>query len=392
MTRSTGAFLDGSPIVRAPSHPGSLDGLDFAVKDLIDVAGTITGAGNPDWRAGQQPCDRSAEAVDRLLASGARLAGKTVTDELAFSLEGANAHYGTPLNPRAPDRLPGGSSSGSASAVASHAVDFALGTDTGGSVRIPASFCGLYGMRPSHGRIPLDNVFPFAASYDTIGWLARDAGTLLRVGEVLLQERAELRPARYLIATDAFALADQDVAEALMRKLPEDFRVAETITLYGGTGGDWLEAYRVLQGAEIWQTHADWIRRTHPRFGEAIAARFDDAATITAADVARWQPFREWVRGHLPDLLGADGLLIMPTSPTPALSRSASPEEIGDFYRRALTLTCVAGHAGLPQVTIPLGTVGKAPIGLSVIGAPGTDMAVLAQVARIFCLPGVGDD
>ncbi len=175
-----GAFVARPPCGRDPTGRGPLSGLTFAVKDFIDVAGCRTGGGNPDWLAGHPVAARSAAVVETLLGAGARLVGKTNMDELAFSLEGANAHYGTPVNPVCPDRLPGGSSSGSAVAVAAGLVDFALGTDTGGSVRVPASFTGIFGFRPTHGRVSTVGVAPFSPSYDTIGWLARDAALPVR--------------------------------------------------------------------------------------------------------------------------------------------------------------------------------------------------------------------
>ena len=147
---------------RDATGAGLLDGLTFALKDLIDVAGCRTGAGNPDWLARQSPAERSATVVEKTLAAGATLVGKTITDELAFSLEGRNVHYGSPINPACPDRMCGGSSSGSGVAVAAGLVDFAIGTDTGGSVRVPASFLGVFGFRPSHGAVSLDGVVPFA--------------------------------------------------------------------------------------------------------------------------------------------------------------------------------------------------------------------------------------
>src|SRR5215510_1100984 len=181
-----GAFVPGPRARLAPLGSGPLDGLTFVAKDLLDVAGHVTGGGNPHWAARQQPALKSAGVVDCLRRAGATLIGKTVTDELAFSLEGENEHHGTPINPRAPDRLPGGSSSGSAAAVASGLADLGLGTDTGGSVRVPASFCGLFGWRPSHGRIPLEGVVRFAPSYDTFGLLARDAAHLQLGAQCLL--------------------------------------------------------------------------------------------------------------------------------------------------------------------------------------------------------------
>src|SRR5262245_20843356 len=212
-TKDFGAFVPGPRARLEPLASGPLDGLAFVVKDLIDVAGHVTGGGNPDWARRQNPASKSAPVVERLLRAGATLVGKTITDELAFSLEGENEHYGTPVNPRAPDRLPGGSSSGSAVAVAAGLADFGLGTDTGGSVRVPASFCGLFGYRPSHGRLPLDGVVPFAPSYDTVGLLARDGGCLQLVAQCLLATTAVVpHGRRLLLAADAFAWAEPEVA------------------------------------------------------------------------------------------------------------------------------------------------------------------------------------
>src|SRR3954454_12128650 len=169
-----------------PTASGSLDGLSFAVKDLIDIGGHKTGCGNPTWRDTHPPASVNAVCVEQLLEAGARCVGKTVSDELAFSLLGENHFYGTPLNPKAPDRVPGGSSSGSASAVACGMADFALGTDTGGSVRVPASNCGIWGFRPSHGFISVAGVNPFAPTFDTVGILAASAEILQRAASGLL--------------------------------------------------------------------------------------------------------------------------------------------------------------------------------------------------------------
>jgi amidase len=169
-----------------PTGSGPLDGLSFAVKDLIDIGGHKTGCGNPSWRYSHPPATVNAVCVEQLLTAGARCVGKTVIDELAFSLLGENHFYGTPLNPKAPDRVPGGSSSGSASAVACGLVDFALGTDTGGSVRVPASNCGTWGLRPSHEFISVAGVNPFAPTFDTVGILASSGAVLARAASVLL--------------------------------------------------------------------------------------------------------------------------------------------------------------------------------------------------------------
>ena len=375
----SGAFAPGPRCRVAPTGSGPLDGLSFAVKDLIDIAGLVTGGGNPDWRRSHGPATRTAPAVARLLAAGAELIGRTVSDELAFSLEGANVHDGTPVNPACPDRLPGGSSSGSAVAVASRLCDFALGTDTGGSVRIPASFCGLYGFRPTHGRIPLDGVIPFAPSYDTIGWFARDGRTLAAVGEVMLGGVAPgaSAPVRFLIARDAFALAAPRVAEQLLLQAAR-FHPVDAIDVFAGEQAEFLECYRVLQGAEIWQSLGSWIEAAKPRFGPAIADRFAGAAAIAANQVAAYLPVRRRIAERLRALVPKGTALLLPTSPTIALPKDAGGEVLGEFYRAALTLTSIAGHAGLPQLSLPVASIDGCPLGLSIIGPKDDDLPLLA--------------
>ncbi|WP_454628620.1 amidase [Bradyrhizobium cenepequi] len=371
-----GAFVPGPRVTIGPTAAGPLDGLTFAVKDLIDVAGTPTGGGNPDWLKGQEPAAKSAPAVEALLGAGARLNGKTITDELAFGLEGRNAHYGMPVNPACPDRLPGGSSSGSGVAVAAGLVDFALGTDTGGSVRVPSSFVGVFGFRPTHDAVSTAGVIPFSPSYDTVGWFARDIATLNRVGDVLLP-KADVVPIRKLrLVRDAFDLAVPDVS-AELRSRSEALDISDQITLFDGAPDEWLECYRVVQCAGIWKTLGPWISSSQPRFGEAVAARFAEAASITPAEIARWTPVRASLAARVRAMLG-DGIgLVVPTAPYVALRRDAAASEFSDFYPRALTLTSIAGHAGLPQISVPAGRVDGCPVGLSIIGSPGHDRALL---------------
>jgi amidase len=171
-----------------PYQDGDLRNLTFAVKDCIDIKDKVTGCGNPTWQKTHPPATVNAICVEQVLNQGATCIGKTITDEITFSLDGENAHFGTPLNPKAPERVPGGSSSGSASAVACGLVDFALGTDTGGSIRVPASNCGIYGMRPSSGTISSAGIMPFAPSFDTAGILAKSFDILeIRVRRGILQ-------------------------------------------------------------------------------------------------------------------------------------------------------------------------------------------------------------
>jgi amidase len=376
-----GAFVPDGMCRREATARGVLDGLTFAVKDLIDVDGRRTGGGNPDWLAQQKPAARSAPAVEQALEAGATLIGKTVTDELAFSLEGRNVHHRL-VNPVCPGRLPGGSSSGSAVAVAGHLVDFALGTDTGGSVRVPANFLGLFGFRPSHGAISLDGVVPFAPSYDTVGWFARDSNTMARVGDALLpaQERPQITNLK--LADDAFALVNPPLAAELKTRAAR-LGPSGSVNVFDGKEEDYFECYRVLQGAEIWQSLGWWIAHHKPRFADDIAQRFAATAAITPDDVARYAPIRAAFQSRIEQLIPADTAVVMPITPCPALIENAPGDVIGSFYQRALTLTSVAGHCGVPQVALPLGRWQECPIGLAILGRRGSDRALLQLAAMI---------
>ena len=377
-----GAFLPGPRARLAPLASGPLDGLTFVAKDLIDVAGQVTGGGNPDWAARQAPAARSAPAVERLLRAGASLVGKTVTDELAFSLEGENAHYGTLKNPRCPNRLPGGSSSGSAVAVAAGLADLGLGTDTGGSVRVPASFCGLFGWRPSHGRVPLDGVVPFAPSYDTVGVLARDASHLRLAAQCLLgTPPATPRPCRLLFATDAFALAEPEAA-ALLQDAARSFGIADEVDIFGGRAADFLEAYATLQGLDIAGALAGFLA-SRPRFGPTIQPRFDGVRALDPAAGERWRAWRAETTVRLRALLPPGTLLLLPTAPSIAPLRFLRGAAADRFYQTALTLSSVAGHAGLPAVSLPIVALQECPLGLCALAGPGEDEALLAWTSRL---------
>jgi amidase len=361
---------------------GPLDGLTFVVKDLIDVAGHVTGAGNPDWAAGKAPAARSAPVVERLLRGGATLVGKTITDELACSLEGENHHYGTPLNPRAPDRLPGGSSSGSAVAVAAGLADLALGTDTGGSVRVPASFCGVYGYRPSHGRLPLDGVVPFAPSYDTVGLFARTAEYLYAAGHCLLgTPTVQPRVPRLLLATDALALAESEAA-AILRSAALRLGVEEEVEVFDKNAADFVDAYMTLQGLDIADALGPFLA-TDPRFGPTIQPRFDGVRSLDRAQGVRWRAWRKETSVRLHSMMLPGTFLLMPSAPSIARRRFLRGEEAGRFYDAALTLCSVAGHAGLPAVNLPIAELNDCPLGLSLLASRGEDEALLAAAMNL---------
>lgn len=374
-----GAWVPGPRCERAATAPGALAGVRLAVKDLIDVQGTLTGGGNPDWAADHAAAREDAPAVALLRAAGAHVVGKTVTDELAFSLEGENAHHGTPRNPRAPGRLPGGSSSGSAVAVAAGLADLALGTDTGGSVRVPASFCGVWGMRPTHGRIALQGVLPFAPSYDTVGWMAASGDLLAHAGSVLLgaAQCNGTRPLRLCIAEDAIALADPAVQDAL-RTAASRLGIQATARAFSEPWQEWLDGYALLQGLEIQASLGEWIRARHPRFSANIAPRFEAALALDPADGDRWRAWRRRAGERLVVALGADEAWLVPAAPTVALPLDAGDEERSRFYQRALALGALAGHAGLPQVVMPLAQAQGLAVGVSLIAGRGNDERLLA--------------
>lgn len=379
-----GAWVPAPRCERPATGRGALDGMRLAVKDLIDVQGAVTGGGNPDWMADHAAAREDAPAVALLRAAGAQLVGKTITDELAFSLEGENAHHGTPRNPRAPGRLPGGSSSGSAVAVAAGLADLALGTDTGGSVRVPASFCGVWGMRPTHGRIALQGVLPFAPSYDTVGWMAHSAELLARAGSVLLRtpQGGPVRQLRLCIAQDAIALAEPAVQVALLSAAAR-LGIRESVRAFAEPWEEWLDAYAMLQGLEIQASLGGWIRERRPRFGANIAPRFEAVLALHPAAGERWRAWRLRASERLVTALGADEAWLIPAAPTVALDHDAGNEERGAFYRHALALGALAGHAGLPQVVLPIAQAQGLPVGVSLIAGPGNDERLLALAGRI---------
>ena len=381
MKDELGAFCEETHVALKGSAAGPLSGLKFGAKDVFDIAGHKSGCGNPDWLASHAPAEATAPSVQRLLDSGADLAGKTHTDELTYSLMGENAHYGTPVNVNAPGRIPGGSSSGSAAAVAGELVDFAVGTDCGGSVRLPASFCGLYGFRPSHGRITLAGCMPLASSFDTFGWFARTPNMLARVGEVLLEETPRaMRPKQLLMAEDAFAAAGGKVTAALEGALRRvrDFVGAEQSAVIAGDGLDkCFNIFCTLQGAEIWANHRDWIERIRPSFGPGVRERFEWAATVSTEDVVEAKKHRELFSERVHNLLSDGSVLCLPTSPGIAPKRGASGQELNDFRAGAMALLCTAGLAGLPQISLPLARLEDCPLGLSLVGRRGSDMELL---------------
>jgi amidase len=383
------AFVDFDEATVANAPDGPLAGLTLAVKDIFDVAGYRTGSGNPARLAEAKPAATSAPCVATLLGAGARFVGKTHTAELAFSLDGRNEHYGTPVNPAAPGRVPGGSSSGSASAVAAGLVDIAIGSDTGGSVRAPASFCGLVGLRTTYGRIDIGGAQPLAPSLDTVGWFARTLDIYDRVGAVLLGEDASGPPlTRMIVAEDVHAMLTGDDEDAAMR--PAVARVAEHLLPAGATAlapqglSSWQQTFRTIQGFEAWLAHGAWVSRHRGDLSGPVLSRFDAASRVSETQYRDATARRAEVRKRFDVLLRDDTVIVQPTLPTIAPLMTASEADLEDFRSRALSMLCGAGLAGVPQISLPLAEVQGCPLGLSLIGPRGRDRALIGLARAIL--------
>jgi Asp-tRNA(Asn)/Glu-tRNA(Gln) amidotransferase A subunit family amidase len=361
---------------------GPLEDLTFVAKDMFDVAAHRTGAGNPTWLAEAKPARRSAEAVTSLLEAGATCVGKSHTDEFAYSLEGRNAHYGSPHNTAAPDCAPGGSSSGTAAAVAGGLVPFGLGTDTGGSIRVPSSYCGLAGLRPTHGSISLDGVVPLAPSFDTVGWIAADAAIARRVGDVLLAADSAAPPQRLAVIADAEAAVLPAIWPAFIAAAQ---RLADRLGLPLGAArlpsaklDTWLTTFRTVQSAEAHGAQGDWIAAHPGALSPECEARFAAGGAVSAADRAAAEAQRSALGQALIRMLtDPPTVLLIPSAPGTATPLDATPDELAAIRPATLRLTCVAAIGGVPALSLPLAEVDRRPLGVCLIGAPGSDRSLL---------------
>ena len=378
---SVGAWVPHGRFVIPGAGNGPLAGLRFAVKDVFDVAGHRTWAGNPAWLETHPPAGAHNPLVATLLQAGATLVGKTLTDELAYSIHGDNVHYGTPLNSAAPGRVPGGSSSGSVAAVAARLCDFALGTDTGGSTRVPASYCGVWGLRTTHGLLPRSGMVPLNPGFDTPTWFAHDAQTFLRVARCLLPDGGPDAFTGALMLEDALAEADERFhapAASVFAQLSARFHSAPVRVCGEGDSLEaWRRTYVTLSGYEAWQAHGEWIDQYKPVFGPAIAGRWDMARAVGATAAGAAYEDRQRIREHVRGLLGESGVAVLPSAASAAPSLTASAEEIDAIRARCFRITCIAGLAGLPQVSIPFTGADGLPGGISLLGPAGSDLALV---------------
>jgi amidase len=381
-------FMPFPPVKVKGAATGPLKGLSLGVKDLFDVAGYPTSAGSPHMLAMSGLKTKHAPVVRKLLDAGATFVGKTITDELAFSLNGKNAHFGSPLNGAAKTRITGGSSCGSAAAVSHGLCDIALGSDTGGSVRGPANHCGLYGLRPTHGRVSLKGAHDLAPSFDTCGWFTRDAATYGRVADVLLGQDKRPLPAkpRLLLAADCFAMLDAPVRKALapaVARLEKLYGKAASATVAPGGFEELYWAFRRLQGAEAWETDGAMISRFRPPLGPGVAERFAYSKAVSKAEVKASAAVRERFAQALAALLGRDGVLVLPTMADIAPLVTDREADLEIYRNKCLNLLCLSGLSRLPQLSMPLASRAGAPLGLSILGPSGSDRSLVRMAEEI---------
>jgi amidase len=369
-------------VAMPPSGVGALNGRSFVVKDVIDVAGSVTGAGSPALRASRPAASRSAPVVEALLRAGARCVGKARSDELAFSLVGLNERDGTPRNPRAPGHVTGGSSSGSAAAVAGGLADIGLGTDTAGSIRVPASYCGLVGIRPTHGRVAADGLVPLAPGFDTVGWLTADGALARAVGRVLLQAHAEAPPpAALAVAVDLLPDDEAAVVTAAAERWAAALGVPLSVVVLGDADR-WAHAFHLLRAAEAWEVHGGWLDRDHPDITPAVERRLRAGASVPPDDRAAARLDRDELLRRLDEVTPRNGALVVPASAGRAPALTAPEHVLEDVRRRTLRITSVASLAGVPSVAVPAAAPGL-PYGVALVGRAGDDESLLAA-AEIY--------
>ncbi|MBA0753822.1 hypothetical protein Gogos_021164, partial [Gossypium gossypioides] len=398
-----------------PKAPHPLTGLNFAVSDVFDIEGYVTGFGHPDWLRTHEPSTRTSPVVLALVEGGATCIGKTVVDELAYSIHGENKHYSTPTNPAAPARIPGGSSSGAAVAVAADFVDFSLvGIDTLGGIRVPAAFCGVIGFRPSYGVISNTGIIPVSSSLDTVGLFAKDPSTLRRVGLVLLQLpfSVQRNPKQILLADDCFELLkipkdriSQVVTNSTEKHFGRQVLKHENLEKYFSSKVPSLKEFysqkingdskissltllanvaQILQRYEFKRTHGEWINSEKPVLDSAISAQINETLYMTDKEIEICKSVRTEMRLAVNNLLKDDGILVIPTTAYPPPKLGSKEIFSDDYQNRSFSLLSIASISGCCQVTLPLGYHDKCPVSVSFIARHGGDRFLLDTVQTVY--------
>ncbi|WP_295891499.1 amidase [uncultured Vibrio sp.] len=389
MERDRRVYCAQGPEHLAPIKSGRLDGLSFVFKDLFDIEGYVTGAGNPAWLDTHDHAQNTAPLILDLLSDGAFCKGRVQTDELAYSLNGINTHYGTPINPVAPDCLPGGSSSGSAVAVASGGVDFSIGTDTGGSVRVPASYCGLFGLRPTLGGLPLEHSFTLSQSFDTAGVFSRDLTVLSQVYQTLRGDLKESSTTlRLLLDSHLKTLMGPerlDRLHDLLDKAGIALVEKELLSEAGYHLDDLSLMFRQIQGYEIIQRHDQWLQQWQHTLAAPIQERVAWSRQLTAEDYLSAQKkqaaFTQWLNSVLTE---ENAQMVLPTTPGAPPRLTMPNSELAQYRSDLMGLTSLAGLAGLPQLHIPLHRLAQGPAGFSLLGLANSEASLIATATHLI--------
>lgn len=377
------AFVDPDYLQMPTAKNGRLSGLTFAVKDLFALRGRKIGAGNPNWAEDQKQQTKNAPIIDMLLGDGGRLRGVTVLDEFAFSLIGCNEHFGAPINPRAPDFFCGGSSCGSASAVATGAVDFALGTDTAGSMRIPSANCGLYAIRPSQSAVPTKSIAPLSPSFDTPGWFAASADVFQRVTSTLISV-GKRAPSCISIDRVALSKCDPLLAEQLLdtaKAASAYFEVPiQDLTLSESTLTELTELFVLLECYEAWRVYGDWAQSHQSEISDDVYERLIKGSHTTMAQAAELKDRLSQLAADLSAPI-ADHVLVRPTNTEPPLALSAGENEKALFRQMTLRHTALIPSLDWSELVIPMTSSAQSnPSGVSLCASRGMENSLASFI------------
>jgi amidase len=372
-----------NPIIE--SYNGRLKNLKFVLKDMCDVKNIKTSCGNPDFYKACEPAKKHAEFLSNILSEGAILEGITICDEFFYSVIGENSHYGTPKNLNAPNCVPGGSSSGSAAALTTDLFDFSIGSDTGGSVRVPASFCGLLGIRPTHGRINANGVYPMAPSFDTIGWFSNNIKTFQKIGEVLLDknENENITFNQFVIAEDLLELVDTDIKNQFNSYYKELHPNIKHIRLSKFSKSEIADNFRILQAGEIKEHVIPWIEKNKPKISLEINSRIEMASEILPLEIDAAKTFRQEIISEINNSLPEGDIAIFPTTPFSAPKCGQSDQDLGSDRKKIMEMTSIAGMTSRPQISIPKFKGKTGPVGISILGWQYSDEILLNKLTEI---------
>lgn len=382
------SFVRENHIALAETRSGLLSDYVFSAKDVFKVKGSTWGNGHPDWLRHSSPDEYTATGVQELLDHGADLVGKTVCDELCYSISGENWNYGSPLNPHDIRRYAGGSSSGSCVSVAGGLVDFSVGSDCLGSVRVPASYNGLLGIRPTYDRITTRGEVPYCESMDVFGFVAKESNIFQDVAQVLLKEDQQFFDfEKIIIAEDCFNAIDDEVVEHLtdtIEYIKKDFeKVIEREIAPEGLDA-WVKTFQIVQGYEVWESYGGFVNKYHPTLSPGPKARLKTASEITRAEYDQALNEKLAIQKYIDDLLADDTVVLLPTASSIAPLKTASQEKINHYRAQSSKLLGISPLSGTPQITIPLAKQEGVPLGISLMGPKGSDRALIDLATKLY--------